>query len=196
MNTEVLGMLRQRKVLIAAGVGLFVLLIWFVAVFSPEGHKLASANAKAQEAQTQQTALMARLDRLKAYSKQSAELQALSDRLTAAVPTTTDVYDYITSISNTAAATHVAVTNITPSLAVSSGTVAVIPVTVSVSGTYDETLAFIKALYTLPRLTVINQVSVSGGGTGTSRSTGLTTELSVDILAQPSALAGQTPAAG
>jgi Tfp pilus assembly protein PilO len=196
MNTEVLAVLRQRKVLIAAGIGLVVLLIWLVAVFSPEGHKLAAVNEKTQQAQTQQTALQDRLARLKAYSKQSAQFEALGQRLSAAVPTTTDVYDYITAISDAASATHVAVTSVNPSAAISSGNVAVVPVTVSVTGTYDQTLAFIKALYALPRLTVITQVSITGGGAETSRSTGLTSQLSMDILAQPSALAGQTTSTG
>jgi len=196
MNADMLSVLRQRKVLVAAGVGLVVLLIWFVAVFSPEGHKLAVVSEKTQQAQTQQTALQDRLARLKAYSKQSAAFEALSQRLSTAVPTTTDVYDYITAISNAAGATGVKVSNINPSIAVSSGSVAVIPVTLSVTGNYDQTLAFMKALYALPRLTIITQVSVSGGGTGSSRSTGLTDQFSLDILAQPSALAGQTTSTG
>ena len=196
MNTEILTMLRQRKVLIGASVALVVVLIWLVAVFVPEGHKLAAVNEKTAAAQTEQTNLEDRLAKLKSYSKESAEFEALSARLSAAVPTTTDVYDYITAISNAAAAAGVKVTSVDPAPAVSSTGVAVVPVTVAVMGRYDQTLAFIKAIYALPRLTVITQVSITGGGAATSRSTGLTTQMSMDILAQPSALAGQTPAAG
>jgi len=194
MNTEILTGLRQRKVLIAAVVGLVVLLIWFVGVFVPEGHKLSAVNAKSQQAQAQQVALQDRLARLKAYSKQSAELEALSQRLTAAVPTTTDVYDYITAISNAATGTKMKVSSVNPSAATASGTVAAIAVTVSVMGSYDQTLAFIKALYALPRLTVITSISISGGGNGSTRSSPLTDQFSLDILAQPSVVASQTTA--
>ncbi len=194
MNAEILAVLRQRKVLAAAGIGLVVVLIWFVAVFVPEGHKLAADNLKEQQAQAQQTALQDRLARLRAYSKESSEFEALSQRLAAAVPATTDVYDYITAISNAASATGVKVTSIDPSTGALSGNVAIVPVTVSAQGTYDQTLAFIKALYALPRLTIITQVSISGGGQGTNRSTVLTNQFNLDILAQPSALAGQTSA--
>ena len=194
MNAEILAVMRQRKVLIGLVVGLFVLLIWLVAVFTPEGHKLAAVNTQTQAAQVQQTTLQDRLARLKTYSKESGEFEALSQRLTAAVPATSDVYDYITAISNAAAATGVDVSDVSPSTPVTGGNVAVIPVTVAVTGSYDQTLAFIKALYALPRLTIITQVSLSGGGTGTSRSTGLTDQFSLDILAQPSALAGSAPA--
>jgi Tfp pilus assembly protein PilO len=193
MSTEILTALRQRKVLIAAGVVLVVLLIWLVAVFVPEGHKLAAVNAKSQQAQAEQSVLQDRLARLKAYSKQSAEFEALSQQLTAAVPTTTDVYDYITAISNAATSTGMKVSGVSPSAAVASGTVATIPVTVSATGRYDQTLAFIKALYALPRLTVITSISISGGGTGSNRSTTLTDQFSLAILAQPSVLS--TPSA-
>lgn len=195
MNAEVLAVLRTRKVLISAAVGLVVLLIWLVAVFVPEGHKLAAVNANVQTAQSQQVTLQNRLTRLKAYSKQSAEFEALSQRLTAAVPATTDVYDYITAISDAASGTGMKITNVDPNPAVSSGGLAIVPVTVSAAGNYDQTLAFIKALYALPRLTVITGVSITGGGTGTSRSTGLTDQFNLAIFAQPSALAGQTPTA-
>jgi len=194
VNAEILAVMRQRKVLIGLVVGLFVLLIWLVAVFTPEGHKLAAVNTQTQAAQVQQTTLQDRLARLKTYSKESGEFEALSQRLTAAVPATSDVYDYITAISNAAAATGVDVSDVSPSTPVTGGNVAVIPVTVAVTGSYDQTLAFIKALYALPRLTIITQVSLSGGGTGTSRSTGLTDQFGLDILAQPSALAGSAPA--
>lgn len=192
MNTEILGALRQRKILIGIAVGLFVVLLWLVAVFVPEGHKLAAANSQTAAAQTQQTVLQGRLERLKTYSKQSAEFNALSQRLTAAVPTTSDVYDYITAISQAAAATGVQVSSVDPSVPVTGGNVAVVPVTVGAAGNYDQILAFIKALYALPRLTIIAQVSLSGGGSGTSRSSGLTAQFALDILAQPSALAGST----
>lgn len=196
MNSEIITVLRDRKVLIGMAVGLFVVLLWLVAVFVPEGHKLAAVNTQTQAAQMQQTTLQDRLARLKSYSKESGEFEALTQRLTAAVPVTSDVYDYITAISNAAAATGVNVSDVSPSPPVSGGNVAVVPVTVAVTGSYDQTLAFIKALYALPRLTVITQVSISGGGSGTSRSTGLTDQFSLDILAQSSALAGSTAAAG
>jgi Tfp pilus assembly protein PilO len=196
MNSEIIGVLRQRKVLLATSVGLLVVLIWLVAVFVPEGHKLAAVDIKAQQAQTEQAALQARLMRLRGYSKESAQFQALGQRLTAAVPATSDVYDYITAISNAAAATGMQIASVDPAQPVTGGKIAVVPVTVGATGTYDQTLAFIKALYALPRLTIITDVSISGGGNGTSRSTGLTTQFSLDILAQPSALAGSTPAAG
>jgi Tfp pilus assembly protein PilO len=196
MNTELLTILRQRKVLLSIAVSLVVMLIWLVAVFNPEGHKLAAVNASVQTAQTEQSTLLARLALLKLYSKESSTFEAVSNRLTAAVPATTDVYDYITAISNAASSTGVSVQDVNPATAVSSGGVAVIPVSVSVKGTYDQTLAFIKALYALPRLTVITAVTIGGGGTGSSRTSPLNDQFSLDIFAQPAAVSSQTTTNG
>ncbi len=196
MNTELLSIFRQRKVLISIAVALVVMLIWLIAVFNPEGHKLAAVNASVQSAQTEQSTLLARLALLKLYSKESSTFEALSDRLTAAVPTTTDVYDYITAISNAASSTGVSVQDVDPATAVSAGGVGVIPVSVSAKGTYDQTLAFIKALYALPRLTVISAITIGGGGTGSTRSSPLDDQFTLDIFAQPSAVASQTTTNG
>jgi Tfp pilus assembly protein PilO len=76
------------------------------------------------------------------------------------------------------------------------GPVSVIPVSISASGTYDQTLAFIKALYALPRLTVISSVDISGGGTQTTRSTALQSTYSLDIFALPSATTPTPAGAG
>lgn len=191
MNKELLATLRQRNVLIAVGAGVVILLIWLVAVFIPEGHKLASINSNVQQARSEQASLQTRLARLKAYSQESGQFQALAQRLAAAVPATTDVYDYITAISNAATATGMAVSGISPDPAAADGNVAVIPVTVAATGTYQQSLAFMKALYALPRLTVISQINISGGGTGTNRSTILTEQFNLDIFAQSSAASPQ-----
>lgn len=187
LNAQLLGMLRQRKVLIAAAVALVVILIWVVAVFDPQGHKLANVNNQISQAQTQQAVLEARLDRLKLYSKESAEFEALGQKLSAAVPPTTDIYDYITALSNAASSTGMKISSVAPATPVAADNVAAIPVAISADGTYSQTLAFIKALYALPRLTILTQVSISGGGQNSNRSTQLTDQFNVYILAQPSA---------
>lgn len=186
MRNEILAILRQRKIMIGVVVALVVILIWFVAIFNPEGHKLASVNGSVQSAQTEQTSLQARLEQLKRYSSESTALQALGAKLGAAVPGTDDVYDYVTVISDAASSTGVKVSSINPSTPTSQGSLAVIPVTISVTGTYSQTLHFLEALYSLSRLTVINQVSISGGGSGSNRGSVLTASFSGSIFAQSS----------
>jgi len=195
INADTLKLLRQRKVVISAVIALFVILIWLVAVFNPEGHKLAGVNSQVQQAQTQQLALQARLARLRHYTKESAQFIALGQRLSAAVPATTDVYDYITAISNAAQSSGVKVSSLNPAVPSTGGNVSIIPVTVTASGNYAQTLAFVKALDALPRLTIISQLSITGGGNGTNRSTTLTDQFGLYIFAQSSAAAKATTTA-
>jgi Tfp pilus assembly protein PilO len=192
MKTEVLSILRQRRVLIAIGIALVVVLVWFETVFQSESHKLSNVNGNVQQAQSEQLRLEDRLARLKAYSKDSAKFEALEQELAAALPSSTDIYDYVTAISDAAQSTGVTVSSVDPSAPVSGTHATVIPVTIDVSGTYDQTLAFIKALYALPRLTVISQISISGGGTGTNRSTALTDQFTAEIFASSAALASSS----
>jgi Tfp pilus assembly protein PilO len=188
--------LKNRTMLLIIGGSVLVLLIWYVAYFAPSGKQLGAVGAQTQIAQTQQAQLNAELARLRSYSKETGTLATLSDRLGAALPATTDIYDYITALSNAGSVADVKITSIDPGSAAVVGPVSVIPVSLSASGSYDQTLAFIKALYALPRLTVISSVDISGGGTQTSRSTSLTTTYSLYIFALPSATTPTPPSAG
>jgi Tfp pilus assembly protein PilO len=177
--------------LLIIGATLLVLLIWFVAYFSPSGKQLSSVNAQTQTAQTEQAQLNEQLSRLKSYSKQTGALLQLSDRLTAALPTTTDIYNYITELSNAANATGAHIESVSPNAPgpAAPGKVSVISVGITASGTYDQLLAFMKALYALPRLTVISSVEIAGGGTSTNRSTPLDGTFQVAIFSLPTTAA-------
>ena len=187
-TSQALAGLRNRTMLLIIGGALVVLLIWFVAYFSPSGKQLSSVNAQTVSAQTQQAQLNEQLARLKVYANQAGALLQLSNRLTAALPSTTDIYDYITELSNAANATGVTILSVSPDTPTSTpGKVTLIPVQVSTQGSYDQMLAFMKALYALPRLTIMNSVQLSGGGSGTNRSTQLSASFDMDIFALPSA---------
>jgi len=195
-TTDRLAGLKNRTMLLIIGGTVLALLIWYVAYFSPSGKQLRAVGTQTQTAQTEQAQLNTELIRLRSYSKETGTLAQLSDRLTAALPPTTDIYDYITALSNAGAAAAVKVLSIDPGTAVAVGTVSVITVSVTASGTYDQTLAFIKQLYALPRLTVISSVTIGGGGTGTARSTALQSTYTLYIFALPTAVAKPTAPAG
>lgn len=59
----------------------------------------------------------------------------------------------------------------------------------TVKGPYDSLLNLIKSIYSMPRLTDINDLAVKGGGPGTNRSTPLQATLDLVIFssAQPPA---------
>lgn len=184
--------LRNRTMLLVIGGAMLVLLIWFVAYFSPAGKQLASINTQTQTALVQQSQLDQQLARLRTYSKETGTLLQLSDRLSTALPPTTDIYDYLTALSNAAASAHVTIQSISPSAATTAGALSVIAVQVATTGSYDQTLAFVKALYALPRLTVISSLQITGGGAGSTRSTSLQGNFALDIFALPTATSTKT----
>jgi len=187
--TDRLAGIKNRTMLIIVGGSVLVLLIWYVAYFAPSGKQLGAIGTQTQTAQTEQAQLNSELARLRSYSKETGTLALLSQRLGAALPPTTDIYDYITALSNAGTAANVKISSIDPGTAQVDGPVSVIPVSIAVSGTYDQTLAFMRALYALPRLTVISSVDISGGGSATTRSTSLQSTYSLEIFALPSATA-------
>jgi Tfp pilus assembly protein PilO len=184
-----LGALRNRTMMLVIGGAVLVLLIWFVAYFSPSGKRLSAISTQTQAALTEQSQLNLQLARLRSYSKEAGTLALLSQRLTSALPPTTDIYDYITALSNAGSAANVKIASIDPGTAVAAGPVSVISVSLTASGDYDQMLAFIKALYALPRLTVISGVDLSGGGATSTRTASLTGSFSLEIFALPSAVA-------
>jgi Tfp pilus assembly protein PilO len=194
--TDRLAGLRNRTMMLLIGGSVLVLLIWYVAYFAPSGKQLGAIGAQTQTAQTEQATLNTELARLRSFSKETGALAALSDRLGDALPATTDIYDYITALSNAGSSADVKIGSIDPGAAAVAGPVSVIPVSITASGTYDQTLAFIKALYALPRLTVISSVDISGGGAATSRSTVLTSTFALFIFALPSATTPTPTSAG
>jgi Tfp pilus assembly protein PilO len=193
-GSTTLDALKNRTVIICIAVGLLVVVIWLVAFFLPQGSKLSKLNAKEQTLQTQVTAGNAKVAALKKQALNTPALQAMQKQLSTAVPATADIFNYITALQNTATAAGVTVSNLSPSQPelTTGESFATIAVGMSITGTYDETLAFIKGLYALPRLTSINSIDFAGGGPGTSRSTPLNTSFSLTAYtsAKPATPAG------
>ena len=178
------AVLRSRPVFISLGVGLVVVLIWMMAFFLPQGKDLTKYQAQQQQLQTQQSQLEVQLAQLRATSKATPRLLALQAQYTDLVPPTADIYNYINLMSSTAAASGVHLVSITPSgtgTPVPGTSLQAIPVSLVTTGSYDSTLGFIKAVYNLPRLTVINSMTIAGGGPGTNRSTSLNETFSLTI---------------
>ncbi len=170
-----LNVLRNRTVLIGIAVGLVVLLIWLVAFFLPQGSKLSKLNTHNAALQTQVAEGNAKVATLRREALSTPTLQAMAKQLSASVPNTADIFNYITALQNAATAAGVTVTTLTPNQpATSTGQAfATIAVQMDVTGTYDGILNLIKGLYALPRLTTINSIAISGGGLGANRSTPL-----------------------
>jgi Tfp pilus assembly protein PilO len=180
-----LGALRRTPVVVAVVIAVVVVIVWLLAFFLPQGSKISTLDTKQQTLEQQVAQGNAKVARLKHTFQHAPQLRAMSAKLEADVPATTDIYNYIDSLSTTAAASNVKLTSVSPGAATQTSTgspFTAIPVSMVVKGTYDHLLSLITNIYALPRLTDIDSVSISGGGPGTSRTTTLIATLSLEAF--------------
>jgi Tfp pilus assembly protein PilO len=200
--------LRTPVILAIIGGTLVVFLIWVFVVFLPQGSKVSKLNAQAASLQTQQNALNARLQELKHLK--NSNLEGLHNRYSALVPSTANTSQFLKQINNIVNASGVTLSTIsvsptasalTPTAPASTGSktpaappsgALAIGVNLSVAGTYDQNLKLIQLIYQAPRLTTINQITLSGGGSGTNRGTRLTATYMMTIYEASSAPSATT----
>ena len=198
--------LKRPPVIIAIAVALLVLVIWLLAFFLPQGHKLSTLNAKEQTLQQLVDAGNAKVAHLKHTFEHVGQFEAKQTKFETYVPSTPDVFkttaNYTSSLSAAVAAAGMTLTSVAPAVArsasgstasssgsstsssgtSSSGAVTAIPVVLTVTGPYDGLLTLINSIYSMPRLTLINSLNVRNGGPGTNRSSPLQATLDLDIF--------------
>lgn len=172
---------RRAAVALAAAA---VLAAWLFAFYLPESHKLQGLDTQRATLQSTVAADQARLQKVEKEAAHVTQITAMYDRLQGYVPSTEELYTYIHTISAAAKTAGVTITSLNASglVGVTSGSYSAIPITAVIKGTYDQLLAFLKGLYTLPRLTDVNSVSVNGGGRGSNRGTPLSVTLQLAIF--------------
>lgn|GEM_PF-1303622 len=173
----------RRSVLAAVGAGVLVG-AWALAFFVPESRHLDTLEAQRAALQASLAADRARLRRVEHEAAYAGQLEAIDARLHRYAPSSAQLYPYIHTISTAARSAHVTITSLNPegAVAVAGTPYAAVPIAASVKGTYDDLLAFLKELYTLPRLTDVNDLYVSGGGPGSTRTSPLSVSLQLAIF--------------
>lgn len=186
MTTE-----QHRLVMLATILGTLVLLV-FGALVLVQPLLSAAGQLDQQRADLEQQAagIQAKLTRLEADSKRLPELQDDVDELRASIPASLDSSAYLTALSGLADSSGVTLSSITVSDAqpyavaadaaadpAVSGTIitspiitadnfVLIPVSVGVTGSWDQVLAFLDGLQHGSRLFLVSSYSASGGGSG------------------------------
>ncbi|MGH8989294.1 MAG: type 4a pilus biogenesis protein PilO [Acidimicrobiales bacterium] len=186
MKSMRIGSLRlsitPRTALVALGV-VVVVVVWILAFYLPQTHKLAALGTQRATLQSTVAADEAHLERAKSEDHHIGRIRAMYDELDGYVPASADLYTYIRTLSTAAKSAGVTITSLSPNAPVATGTTySGVPITASVKGTYDQLLAFVTRLYDLPRLTDVNQLSITGGGLGTDRGTLLSATLQLAIF--------------
>ncbi len=198
---------KTKNLMMGALAVLFVGLIWFQFVYSPMSSKAAKARTATHEADASATSLR------KAISagdpaKNAKKHDPTTDLMLAAVPIDAAEASFLRSVDSLRVASGASWQSISPSPPATSGTVTTINVSISVQGNQDQLLSYANGLGKLKRLFVIDNLSVSEGGStavpgtpvraasgSTFSSDQLQMQISGRIFGQPGA-GGTTGAAG
>jgi Tfp pilus assembly protein PilO len=199
-SSETTSVLRTPKVILAIVVAVVILIVWLLVFLLPSNSKISSYRAQLPQLQAKQAQLNAEVEKLQKIAAGQGPLTAKLAQLATAVPPASDDnanLNYLHSIYATeaqAGVTQLTISEISAPASAQTSTIVAIPITLSIQGTYDQGVIFMKLLYNLPRLTTISSVDMTGGGPESSRSTPLDMSISADIYANTSASAPAVPA--
>jgi Tfp pilus assembly protein PilO len=203
----------NRRLLIPIGAGIVVLVLWFVALWGPQGSALSKARKRATTAEQQRGTLRDQLTRLQQSKRDEPLKRSQLETLRVAVPDDPNLAQFILDANDAASRSGIDFLSITPTPPTAAGgqagtqagttptTVAgggggAAPVSIrlgmTITGGYFQVLDFVNRLNRLPRLVVVDTVSVSSGASG---------PLQVQLTARmfttsPRPVAGSTGGAG
>lgn len=218
--------MNRRVTLMAILAAVVVLVAWYFLLWSPRSDELDEARERKEQAEQENQNLEAQLARLRADQQREPQLRASLEKLRVAIPDRPDLAQFIldtndaavrsgidwVSIAPTppAAATPAATATTTTTAPETTGTtgttappVAQLPaqivLSMQVNGGYFQVMDFLNRLDAMPRIVVVDGLTMSADGTGR-----LSATLTARMFTQPSAVPpppGQTttttaPAAG
>jgi Tfp pilus assembly protein PilO len=188
------------RLLIPVGVGVLVLLLWFVVLWGPQGSALSRAKKRADTAEQQRDTLQDQLTRLKASKRDEPLKRSQLETLRVAVPDDPNLAQFILDANDAASRSGIEFLSITPTPPSQSGggtpsaagAPPAVKLSMNITGGYFQVLDFVNRLDRLPRIVVIDGMTLSGsqGGQLTAQ---LTARMFVSAV-KP--VAGSTGAAG
>src|SRR5207253_7428218 len=178
------------RLLIPIGAGVLVLLIWFAALWGPQSSALSKAKQRAAQAEQQRDTLTDELTRLRASKRDEPLKRSQLETLRVEVPDDPNLAQFILDANDAASKAGIDFLSITPSppsaattpgattpgaatpgAATPGGTTggaAPVPVklSMSITGGYFQVLDFVNRLDRLPRIVVVDSLSLSSGSAG------------------------------
>jgi Tfp pilus assembly protein PilO len=166
--------MNRRSILIGVGAGLAVLLIWYFLLWSPRGKSIDDAKGRQQAASDQADELEARLNQLRDAQRNEASTRAQIAQLQEAIPDEPNLAQFILDANDAATRSGIDFLSISPTPPAAGAAVdpatgapvdgapSQIVLSVSITGGYFQVLDFVNRLTDLPRIVVIDGLSVSG----------------------------------
>lgn len=155
---------RFRTSLFIVGGVLVVAIALYMAVISPQSHKLTTLKAQESTLQSQQSSLQAEIVQLKHDRANMASNCAQLSKALTEIPGTPNVDSFLQEVTALAVASGDPNTpTFSYTSAAAAGGTTPISITMTLSGTYGQMSAFLKGLDSFPRLFTVNNISVTGG---------------------------------
>jgi type IV pilus assembly protein PilO len=164
--------LGRRSVIIGVVAALLVLVLWWFLLWSPQRKKVDDAKARADAAQQQVGQLRVTLSRLQELKRTEALKRSQIEALRVAVPDQPNLAQFILDANDAANKAGIDFLSVTPSppatAAAGAGTAAAgapaaINLAMSITGGYFQVLDFVNRLTDLPRIVVIDNLSLAAG---------------------------------
>jgi Tfp pilus assembly protein PilO len=149
---------------IGATVGLLAL--WFMFLWGPQGGRLHDAHERTTAAQQENQGLELRLARLRSAQEHALDLTADVEQLRRAVPETPELAEFILDSNQAASDADVDFLSVSPGepTAGVGALPPVIPLNIDVNGSYFSVLDYLDKLSSLPRVVVIDSISLTPDG--------------------------------
>ena len=166
----------KTKNLAVVGLGvLLVLLLWYRMVYSSMSSQASKSKQATAEAEQRVDALQRQLNLTNGGAKGQTK-KASADELKNAIPVTAELSNFLRTADKIRAESGVAFSSITPSAPTLVGGVQTINLGLIVQGEYRQVVDYLNALMKTPRLVVIDNVALTGGGSssGTAAKSGST----------------------
>jgi Tfp pilus assembly protein PilO len=168
----------NRRLLIPIGAGLMVLVLWYVALWSPQGSSLSKAKKRTEEAIAKRDNLRTQITRLQESQKDQPLKQAQLETMRVAIPDDPNLAQFILDANDAASKAGIDFLSITPTppsqggattattaaggSAAAAAALTPIKIAMTISGGYFQVLNFINLLNALPRIVVVDGLSLSG----------------------------------
>lgn len=157
---------------VAAGAALVLVLVWYLAAFRPQSHRLHNANATYTQTEQQIAQLRTKVKGLEALKTQVPHDKAELKRLTAAVPKGPDLKDVLDQLQTLAVTSGVQLTSVNPSMqptpsnTSAAGSTQVVQLNLATNGSYPQLMSFVSGLAKLQRTVVVESTTIGSQASG------------------------------
>jgi Tfp pilus assembly protein PilO len=160
----------RKLVLGAVGASFLVAVVWYLLLWSPQSGQLDDAQTRVTTAGITNDQLELRLARLSAANAKAAVLHADFDRLEQAVPDEPELAQFILDANQAATDSGVEFLAIAPGVPEQTDPALppAISLAITVKGGYFEALDYLDKMSGLPRVVVVDTLTLTPGGDQTS----------------------------